>query len=336
MKLMVKNIACIVLSLSVIASVSACGKKKETSGCVDAAETFLEAAVSLDAKKVKKLSKSDIDESVVEQLKVLASDEYASAVMSKASYEIDEDSVKEKKKTASCKATVSMPDYEQAYSEADGDIDEFIDQIESQKTKKYMSVEVTLKFEVEDGEYTLSNAQDVFNDIYNPMISALGGCGLVDPIVDDDDSNGNGTSQLGECELKKTDFDKQSFQAAIESAEDSPTFSEYDPAGSDLVDKKVITDFVGIPANFEKSYVYYEFASVEDASAYFQDFYQYWEALSQSSAIESDWGYVYSTVEDMTTISYFSGTSYFIVTSFSSSAEEMAELDAFLVALGAK
>ncbi|MBR5058071.1 MAG: hypothetical protein IKX04_05840, partial [Clostridiales bacterium] len=65
MKLNVKKFACVALSFSMIASLAACSKKDdkekggddEATGCIAATETLMDAVVSLNAKKIKKLEK---------------------------------------------------------------------------------------------------------------------------------------------------------------------------------------------------------------------------------------------------------------------------------------
>lgn len=174
MKVLAKKILCTSMALAIMVPMVACKKKNKYADCLDTANTFLEAAVSLDAKKIKKLSKNmEIEEDMVDALEDLSSNDAVAAVMEKASYEIDEDNIKEKKNKVTLPVTITMPDYEAAAEESEGDIDEFLEAIDSQKEKKYITVESTLKFSVDDDEYTLSNTEDFLQEVFQPIVDAL-------------------------------------------------------------------------------------------------------------------------------------------------------------------
>ncbi|MBO7564666.1 MAG: hypothetical protein J6T40_07490 [Clostridiales bacterium] len=172
MNMKVKKLACVTLSFAMIISAAACGKKsskKEASPAGEAAETILEAVTSLSVKKLKKINGM---EDTIETFEEIASCDAIKAVMDKASFEINEDEIKEKKKKTTVPVTVTMPDYEAAAEEADGDEDDFIEAIEAQKEKKYVSVDVDLEFEVEDDEYTLTNGPEFCQELLMPVIEA--------------------------------------------------------------------------------------------------------------------------------------------------------------------
>ena len=172
MNMKVKKLACVALSFAMVISAAACSKKsgkKEASPAGEAAENVLEAVTSLSVKKLKKINGM---EETIETFEEIASCDAIKAVMDKASFEINEDDIKEKKKKATVPVTVTMPDYETAAEEADGDEDDFIEAIEAQKEKKYISVDCTLEFEVEDDEYTLTNGPEFCEELLVPVIEA--------------------------------------------------------------------------------------------------------------------------------------------------------------------
>ena len=177
MKLSTKKMACVALAFSMIASLTACkkdSKKKESTGFTAAAEEALDCAISLNSKKIKKLDKNyGVDGVQLSYLYAISDNDMVKAVMEKASFEIDEDTVKEKKKSASCEATVKLPDYEEAYDEADGDEDAFIEEIDAQKEKKYKEISVKLVFDVDDEEYTWKNAEDVLDELYGDLLEVI-------------------------------------------------------------------------------------------------------------------------------------------------------------------
>ena len=173
MNMKVKKLACVTLSIAMIISAAACGKKsgkkKEASPAGEAAETVLEAVTSLSVKKLKKINGM---EETIDTFEAIASSDAIKAVLDKASYEINEDDIKEKKKKTTVPVTVTMPDYEAAAEEAEGDEDDFIEAIEAQKEKKYISVDVTLEFENDDDEYTLTNGPEFCEELLAPVLEA--------------------------------------------------------------------------------------------------------------------------------------------------------------------
>ena len=342
MKLNVKKIACMALSFSMIASFAACRKKDDkkkdddgdATGCVAATETLMDAVVSLNAKKIKKLEKElGVDGDAVADLQAIADNEFIAAVMEKASFEIDEDNVKEKKKTASVDVTVTLPDYEEAYDEAGDDIDDFKDAIDSQKEKKYQTVDVTVKFDVEDDEYTLSNFSDVCEAIYADMIETLDVDIDVDPTepvvaptdteptdtqptdttpapTTDDTTSSTTAGAKGSLRPvpgKKIDLTRDTFKAAVENADPSAA------AGVIFMDQA--TEIQGYQTvctgmAFSDSgliYTYYEFDSEDSAKAYAEKSMTGIDTIAVSYEKESDYNYCMYMYGDMSILVYQSG-----------------------------
>ncbi|MCR5058942.1 MAG: hypothetical protein K6A81_10035 [Clostridiales bacterium] len=363
MKLNVKKIACVALSFSMIASLAACSKKddkkkkdddSESTGCVAATETLMDAVVSLNAKKIKKLEKElGVDGDAVADLQAIADNEFIAAVMEKASFEIDEDNVKEKKKTASVDVTVTLPDYEEAYDEAGDDIDDFKDAIDSQKEKKYQTVDVTVKFDVEDDEYTLSNFDEVCEAIYGDMIEALDADIDVkptdtepvvvptdtDPTTDTtptdttpapttDDTTSSTTAgakgSLRPVPGKKIDLTRDAFKAAVENADPSAA------AGVMFMDQA--TEIQGYQTvctgmAFSDSgliYTYYEFDSEASAKAYAEKCMTGIDQVAVSYEKESDYNYCMYMYGDMSIVVYQSGVSMTTILA-SENTEEICE-----------
>lgn len=170
MKANVKKIASLALTVALVSSVAACGKKKSDSKALEAAETLLNATVTLNTKKIKKLDKEiGLDEDSITYLQELAEVEGLIAIYSNASYEIDSESLEEDKDSASVDVTITMPDCEAAYDDCDGDFDTFLELIEDQKKKDYTSFDVTIEFDVEDGEYTIANTDEYFETLFEPV-----------------------------------------------------------------------------------------------------------------------------------------------------------------------
>ncbi|MBR5040425.1 MAG: hypothetical protein IKX68_04850 [Clostridiales bacterium] len=348
MKLNVKKFACVALSFSMIASLAACSKKDdkekggddEATGCIAATETLMDAVVSLNAKKIKKLEKElGVDGDALSDLETIADEEFVAAVMEKASYEIDEDSLKEKKKTASVNVTVSMPDYEDAYDEAGDDIDDFKDALDSQKEKKYKTVDLTVKFDVEDEEYTLSNFDEICEDLFNDMLMTLPSGLMVHPTqtepTDDteptdttaaqptdtdptdttpaatDDTTSTTTAgakgSLRAVTGKKVDFNQGVFEAAVANADAD--------AAKGIMFSNQATQIQGYTVNttgmaFSNSgviYTYYEFDSEASAQAYADTCMTGIESIATSYEKGNGYNFCMYMYGDMSIVVYQSG-----------------------------
>ena len=152
------------MAVAMIGSLAACKKSgKASSGLTDAANSVMEALISRSEKKLKKTG--DFSEESLMTIDLMKDCDAVSAVMDKATFEIDEDSIKETKKGTSVKVVVTLPDSGAALEDA-SDEDEFIDAVSGQKEKEYTKVNLTLKFEVDEDKYTLTNGDDVVSDLF--------------------------------------------------------------------------------------------------------------------------------------------------------------------------
>lgn len=370
MKLNVKKIACVALSFSMIASLAACSKKDdkkkkgdddEATGCIAATETLMDAVVSLNAKKIKKLEKElGVDGDALSDLESIADEEFVAAVMEKASYEIDEDSLKEKKKTASVNVTVSMPDYEDAYDEAGDDIDDFKDALDSQKEKNYKTVDLTVKFDVEDEEYTLSNLDEICEDLFNDMLMTLP-AGLmvhptqtdpidtdpIDPTTDDttpattddttpattDDTTASTTSgpkgSLRKVTGKKVDFTQDVFKAAVANADaDAANGIMFSNQATQIQGYTVNTTGMAF-SNTGVIYTYYEFDSEASAQAYAETCMTGIETIATSYEKGDGYNFCMYMYGDMSIVVYQSGASMTTVLASENTEEICNQISAF-------
>ncbi len=375
MKKNVSKVACLVLSLSMVASMAACKKSEKKSGCVDAAENFLSSIIPLNEKKIKKLAKgSDLDEDIINNLKVHGQSEMVEAVMEKATFEVDSDSVEEKKKKASCSATVTMPDYEDAMEEADGDPDEFIDAIEGQKEKNYISVDLELEFEVDDDEYVLTNGDDVYDALFDPLFEALGSYQVDGPEISEEtkdttpadttpadttpaDTTPANTTPADTTPADTTPADTTpatSSQAAlpfpfksfkkVDLNEDlfTKAVKAVDPNASiddfpldDMTEYNTTKYKMGTSAtNWSVMYTYYEFASADDAHKYFEDTCALMQSIASGYGLESDYGYLIYESDSMDIIYYFSGNAMTVVVTFALDQDAFDQINTFVNTLG--
>ncbi|MBO4688454.1 MAG: hypothetical protein J5636_08075 [Clostridiales bacterium] len=362
MKSNLKKIACLAVSFALIISAVGCKDKKEdddskdeSSGCVEAAETVLEAVCTLNSKKIKKLEKDfGADGDAVEELTKIADEhDFVKAVMDKASYEIDEESVKEKKKKATIEATITFPDYEDIYYEVDAWLESFIEEIDAQKEKQYQSTTVTLEFEVEDDEYTLTNLDAIIDDLYDPMIDVMPWAALditTDPPTSDDPtepdptddptdsspaptSSEEATATISDLSVKKVELSPDAFKAALEAVDDATGSSFFDfNSETDLGDFKAKNYCMGYSEDFENFYYYYEFNSVDDAKGYFDQGLLGVDEYVISKVEESDWGYAAYQYYSFTVVLYYSDAGLIYVGS-ASTESSIKEAETFITAL---
>ena len=164
MKGLTKRLSCLAMAAIMIGSLAACKKSdKAPSGLTEATNNVMEALIGRSGKKLKKTG--DFSEGSLMTIDLMSDCDAVSAVMDKATFEMDADSIKETKKGTSVKVVVTLPDAGAALEEA-GDEDEFIDAIKDQKEKSYTKINLTLKFEVDEDKYTLTNGDDVVSDLF--------------------------------------------------------------------------------------------------------------------------------------------------------------------------
>ena len=155
----------LLLALIMVMGACACGKKKKgNSDLEEAAQNVTKAILSFDTKDMQK--NGDFSEETIARVTGLSLKESIKVLTGKAFVEVDSDSIKESKKNISIKVNVSLPDYEAALKEGPEDEEDFIAAMKKQKEKSYKKVSLTLKFSEEDGEYFLTNGDDVVAKLF--------------------------------------------------------------------------------------------------------------------------------------------------------------------------
>ncbi|MBO4650333.1 MAG: hypothetical protein J5653_03980 [Clostridiales bacterium] len=184
MKGLTKRLSCFAMAAIMIGSLAACKKSsKAPSGLTDAANNVMEALIGRNEKKLKKTG--DFSEGSLMTIDLMKDCDAISAVMDKATFEIDEDSIKESKKGTTVKVVVTLPDAGAALEDAE-DEDEFIDAIKDQKEKSYTKIDLTLKFAVDEEDYTLTNGDALVSDLFGGDLEKVNAAfgkikGLPDP-----------------------------------------------------------------------------------------------------------------------------------------------------------
>lgn len=358
MKMNVKKMACVSISLAMVFSACACskkGSKKKSTGCQAAAEDVMDTLIGLKSKDIKKLGEFGEYEDAID---LITDDEFIAAVMEKATYEIDEDSVKEKKKEASCDVVVKVPDYEEAFEEADGDIDDFTDAIEEQKEKNYNEIELSLEFEIDDDEYTLTNGEDVLADLYGDMYDVLAEGAVSapttspadpdpDPIdtpapTDDDDPTTTTTANADYADLSfhSMTYAPMSYDLylnAVSSTDDnaSSNLQEEDPADYQDYGYENLTKYTYAWGDgYNNEYTYMEFSDMESAKKFFDDNCSYLSYVTDDYAVFDNYGYAVYVSDGWAFVYYWSDTVVIEGISMELDQTNAANLEKFFAALG--
>ncbi len=155
----------LLLALIMVMGACSCGKKKKgNSELEEAAQNVTKAILSFDTKDMQK--NGDFSEETITRITGFDQIEGMKVLAGKAFVEVDADSMKESKKSVSIKVTVSLPDYEAVLKDGPEDEEAFITEVKKQKEKSYKKISVTLKFSEEDGEYFLTNGDDVVEKVF--------------------------------------------------------------------------------------------------------------------------------------------------------------------------
>ena len=161
-----KKVMALALSCSMVLSVASCSKdskeKEEISekDVTKKVESFADAVVARDAKKVSKVTGDDFEFADIAEDK----EEIVLAIADTLEYELDKKSVEVDDDKATADVTFTYVDPE-AVDEIYVDVDEFLDIYDSIDAKK--EVKVTVELELNDDEdLVVTNAEDVVKDVF--------------------------------------------------------------------------------------------------------------------------------------------------------------------------
>ncbi len=175
----------VILSGVLALSLAGCSSGSNNKKVVKEAEAVLEEITSLDYKSMK--DRDAYSKQYIDMVKSISKDEMNVLLWSKAKVIVDSDSVKTKKGKTTCEATVDIIEYTtlvtafaKEYRMDDFDDDdeameamkEIIDKV---KEKDYTSIDVTLEFEEDDGDYLLENGDEIFQDLFFEVFQQVDG-----------------------------------------------------------------------------------------------------------------------------------------------------------------
>lgn len=174
----VKKIVCGALASAMMLSMVACSsesdknskkhKKNDTDLVTEAAEDFTDALADMDFKKLVKFS-TDLSDSTTEDAEKLykTNTDVGDAMLKTVKFSIDEDSAKEDEDSGSVVVNYQYVDVQDLNPET---LDEFIDQIKS--TDEVKKGKITIKFEIEDDDALVSNADKAVAQFYDDVFDA--------------------------------------------------------------------------------------------------------------------------------------------------------------------
>ena len=184
MKKSVKFVSAILSGVMAL-SLAGCSSGSSNKKVVKEAEAVLEEITSLDYKSMK--ARDAYSKQYIDMVKSISKDEMNVLLWSKAKISVDSDSVKTKKGKTTCEATVDVIEYNTVvqYFSKEYRMDEFEDDdeameamkeiIDKVKEKDYTSIDVTLEFEEDDGDYLLENGDEIFQDLFFEVFQQVDG-----------------------------------------------------------------------------------------------------------------------------------------------------------------
>ena len=184
MKKSVKFVSAILSGVMAL-SLAGCSSGSSNKKVVKEAEAVLEEITSLDYKSMK--ARDAYSKQYIDMVKSISKEETNVLLWSKAKISVDSDSVKTKKGKTTCEATVDVIEYNTVvqYFSKEYRMDEFEDDdeameamkeiIDKVKEKDYTSIDVTLEFEEDDGDYLLENGDEIFQDLFFEVFQQVDG-----------------------------------------------------------------------------------------------------------------------------------------------------------------
>ena len=331
-----RNVLCLLLALIMCFSSVACSKKSESSACVENAEAVLDALISLNTKKLKKLG--DFPDITYETISAFESAEFSEAI-ALSSYEIDKDSVEEKKRAASCTAIVTHPDYTLAAKNLESDDitglrKAFSKEIQDQSKKKYKEIEITLQFDIEDGKYMLSNPKEVADLFFSPLVKAL-------QTLAESDSTSETTKATTKPSETKAVSDFYPFTMdrikCVEINEDvfTSVLKKVDSVAADNIQSSDVSQLQGKLTKYLSAgsedvvYAYYEYPTSTEARNEFTTLSSLAQNVGPYYLLEATWGFSALQSNSMTNLMYYSGNAIIMGGSTVSDRKAIGTLEKF-------
>jgi len=291
MKGAVKKAVCIILSFLLVFSLASCGDDEKKTACETHAEEFFSAFFARKYRLVHILT--NLSDGYIDSIKQIAANEYIDAVMERAFFTIDKDSIKERTSRASCNCSVSIPDYEKAISASDGSLEGFTALLTEQPVEQYTVMKFELRFRMEEGYWVVTTAEKIYQDLYVKMSTVLLEKNI--PVISDKNIDTTGNLYfIIPAQLVTLDVFKTAIKLSGDDAYKDYIEADTSKAGAD---KNLLA--YAYSADSATVYQYYSFPSVKDAADYFGDVYLYYNrGTSHEKNKKNNWGFLTAHYDD--------------------------------------
>ena len=287
-----KRIICVCLSFVLLFSLVGCEEDKPE--CQVHMEEFLDAVIARKSKVLRRLT--DLSDAHLYSVRQMEKDEFISEVMKHVTYKIDTDSISMRTRRASCECSISVPNYEEAFYSCDGTLENFGALLDALPPEKYNTYDYLFRFEIEDGYWTVINADQVYPDIYVKLYAILSGVESKQIIVEDGPDGPANTS----LEFKRPDkiFTIDLFKDALKHAGDGSdkNYTDLDHTGSNADSR-----LTGYSFNKDQSvmYQFFSYSSDSEGRKAFEDLFAFYSSMKDvTNKTENDWGYYIVKFED--------------------------------------
>ncbi|MBR3058543.1 MAG: hypothetical protein IKG93_11325 [Clostridiales bacterium] len=296
MRSIANRIISILVAICLILPLASCGDDKKKA-CELHTEEFLSVMLARKYRLVRILT--DLSDGYISSIQQIAADEYIDAVMEKATYTIEKDSIQESEKKASCTCILLVPDYESALSSSDGSLESFTAEIQAQEPEKYQTYKFDIKFRIEEGYWVVTSAETIYQDLFLKMHTILENGKI--PVISDKDIDDKNLYFIIPSEGVTVD----SFKMALRYTGDDAHKDCYDADKSKAGADPYLTCYA-YSSDSKTVYQYYSFPSVQMANEYFSDVYFYYNrGTSHEKNKKDNWGFFLTHYEDNTAAYWF-------------------------------
>ena len=325
------RIVCIFLALVFLFSSVSCSKKasesepEEKPGCYSATEEFFDYLIASDTKQLKMLE--GITDKHIELVNTMTQVSQMKRVINKSYYEIDEDSIIEKKTKAYCEVDVMVPDYSAAVAKLDikpeSFFSDFYDAVDKQNKKDYKTIALEVNFKIKDEEYIIQNADELFVKFYTPLSNALEE--YTSQIPEDYGKKKDGFFVFPD--LKEVGLSKDVFKSVL--SETDPQALEKLAESSVDMDNSDFTLYLSAISG-DILYTYVEYMTSDECRKDSETLSYLAKSGGPFYHFEDDWGCSVWQYEDSTYLIYFSGKSQIHIICNETSEENNKRIDAFI------
>lgn len=338
----VKQVISILVSVGIIMSVAGCSKRKEKtedgSVFIEKAESFMDSLLSLDYKK---MQKEGFEEEDLASLQEFEENHFGlRETLEKATYEIDEDSLSIGNTSANVEVAVMMPDYQKAAEDAEGDLQEYLNAINSQKKKDYQSFTVKIRFRIKDDASYIINQNELHRNVITPVYLTAIRLTLEShqKSIQEKQATSSATTtvptetspavilQFLIGDMKKVELNEEVFANAVRKTDSSIIEIE---APHEVDDPESQMTKLGSVISGNVMYTYSEFATETAAEKQFDSLSTIAESSGQYYVKEPGWGCSACQYSSVSMMIYYSGTVVIMCSSSETTIDDIIVIEQF-------